>query len=319
MKKYYDFKTKNKSFIKVHEMLKEKGVKNNKFFLQIINKDLIGVDPYDPNLSKELKAAIVLECKENYWYYLREVARICSQSEGPILFKLNLANLASGYCISNNINIMTEVARLNHIINSINLRILYENLFFNNSSRIFDAKYEYSKEKIDQIITFKNNLPSYIKDLNNLKNIKAEPPAKDIKTLNSLCHGNSSKRIFFDNFCFMKYNQKFYTELIPYINTIADSIPHGIIINSSLGDLKDKEAFDYFTIQQSAVKFHECFYDIDLKKYKFPLILIRYNYQDLELDNEWYEEMCSMLENDQKSINNEILMNWTLSKHRKEL
>ena len=42
-------------------MLRERGVKNNKFMLTLYDPSLVGVDPYDPNLSDAMKFKIQKE------------------------------------------------------------------------------------------------------------------------------------------------------------------------------------------------------------------------------------------------------------------
>ena len=64
---YYDFDTANKSFLEMHYYLKQRGIKNNRFFLVLYDKDLAGVDPYDPTLSTIMKQKIFRECVSNYW------------------------------------------------------------------------------------------------------------------------------------------------------------------------------------------------------------------------------------------------------------
>ena len=59
--------TKNKSFLDMHHYLKSIGIKNNEFMLTLIDPDLDGVDPYDPNLNQLYKQKILRECITNYW------------------------------------------------------------------------------------------------------------------------------------------------------------------------------------------------------------------------------------------------------------
>ena len=73
IKRYYDFNTKNISALNLHVLLKKLGVKNNKEHLQIFNPSLIGIDPHDPLLKDNVKAAIIQECIHNYWYVYREI------------------------------------------------------------------------------------------------------------------------------------------------------------------------------------------------------------------------------------------------------
>ncbi len=55
MKIYYQMSTRNTSFIKMHQYLKAIGIKNNKFMLALLDPDLAGIDPHDPNLSAYYK------------------------------------------------------------------------------------------------------------------------------------------------------------------------------------------------------------------------------------------------------------------------
>ena len=103
----YDLETSNKSFLEVCNKLKSQGIKNNMFMLTIIDDDLIGVDPHKPDLSTEIKNKIIKECKNNIWYFLREVVRIPVQGGTSIKFNLNLANCAQIFCY--NLNIPTWV------------------------------------------------------------------------------------------------------------------------------------------------------------------------------------------------------------------
>ena len=54
-KKYYDFKTKNKSFLQLYDDLYKMGIKNNKFFLRLYDTTLQGIDPYSPVLPKDIR------------------------------------------------------------------------------------------------------------------------------------------------------------------------------------------------------------------------------------------------------------------------
>ena len=73
---YYQMETTNKSFLEMHYFLKAKGIKKNKFFLILYDRDLAGVNPRDPNLNEMMKAKIFRECMVNFWYFIREVVII---------------------------------------------------------------------------------------------------------------------------------------------------------------------------------------------------------------------------------------------------
>lgn len=105
-----DTKTKNKSFIKIHKVLKNLGIKNNKFFLILYDETLKGVNPHLDDLTDEQKVRIKAEISRNPWYFLREVIRIPVPG-GSIPYELNRGNLALSYCMLNSFNSITMLPR----------------------------------------------------------------------------------------------------------------------------------------------------------------------------------------------------------------
>jgi hypothetical protein len=91
-----DDKTKNTSFIRMAALYRDMGVKNHAFPLALHNPELQGVNPYDfAKLTVESMAAILYECKVNYWYYLREIARVPGGAvTDPIPYRANRGGIA---------------------------------------------------------------------------------------------------------------------------------------------------------------------------------------------------------------------------------
>lgn len=99
-----DVKTSNESFLRYASMLKSMGVKNHLFPLQIFNRELIGLDPFSPSLTFEEQIAIGLECKLNFYYFIREIARAPGGTpEDPIRFRANRGNMALFWLFFNHI------------------------------------------------------------------------------------------------------------------------------------------------------------------------------------------------------------------------
>jgi hypothetical protein len=102
--KYYDTGTANKSFLQVAKDLKQLGISNFYFILEIYDYSLVDVDPYSPNLTMDQISRIMTECTRNIWYYLREVCRIPSQGGAPVPFKANRGNIAQTWCVVHGID-----------------------------------------------------------------------------------------------------------------------------------------------------------------------------------------------------------------------
>lgn len=100
-----DTKTKNRSFVELADKYRLMGIENCFFHLALLQPELQGVDPYDPNLSAELMTKIIVECNLNPWYFYREVFRLPSQgSPKPDPLRANRGNIGVYWCYFNHID-----------------------------------------------------------------------------------------------------------------------------------------------------------------------------------------------------------------------
>lgn len=101
-----DVATSNQSFVRMAALYKKIGIQNHGFMLALINKDLIGLDPFSPHLTLEQKLAITLECKMNPWYYFREVAKAPSKTGNELVqFEANRGNIATLWLFFNHVTL----------------------------------------------------------------------------------------------------------------------------------------------------------------------------------------------------------------------
>lgn len=112
----HDWKTKNKSFLNLYNTLYKLGVKNNKFFLKIYDRDLIGIDVYKGIIPEDIQIKVLLEIIINPWYFLREICRIPVdglpiEPGGGSEFIADRNNIASWYCYLNGIDHYDSKAR----------------------------------------------------------------------------------------------------------------------------------------------------------------------------------------------------------------
>lgn len=100
-----DTKTTNTSFIRLAQLYKSMGIKNHMFHLALMQPELQGVDPHDPNLTEMQKLMIGTECRFNPWYFFREVVRIPPVAgPDPVQFRANRGNIALYWSFFNNID-----------------------------------------------------------------------------------------------------------------------------------------------------------------------------------------------------------------------
>lgn len=96
--------TTNQTFLRLATLYKDMGIKNNNFILALHNPELARVDPFNPNITTEEMVMIAIECKQNIWYYLREIARgPGSTIEIPLKFKANRGNISLIWLFLNHI------------------------------------------------------------------------------------------------------------------------------------------------------------------------------------------------------------------------
>lgn len=101
-----DYQTKNESFKRMVSLYHQMGVKNCLWPLALLQPQLQGVDPHSPDLTEEQKLAIGIECRYNFWYYLREVVRLPPVAgPEPVPYIANRGNLALSWTFLNNIDI----------------------------------------------------------------------------------------------------------------------------------------------------------------------------------------------------------------------
>lgn len=94
----------NESFVRLSSLYKSMNVRNHTFLLALHNPDLIGIDPHDPNLTLDEMAMIAVECKENFWYYIREVVRIPAVAGSEnIPFRASRGNIALYWLFFNHV------------------------------------------------------------------------------------------------------------------------------------------------------------------------------------------------------------------------
>ncbi len=107
-----DTMTKNRSFVELAAVYREMGIKNHSFILQLHNRSLQGVDPFSKNLTPQQALAIALECKENFWYFIREIARDpMGSDEFPLMLNINRGLVATYWMFFNSISVYLIMIR----------------------------------------------------------------------------------------------------------------------------------------------------------------------------------------------------------------
>ena len=330
------YTTKNNSFLKVYKFLKQKGIKNNAFFLELKDETLLNVDPFDENLTDEQKQRIIIECSRNIWYFLRECVRI--PGSGINRYEANLGNIAITWCCINNLNhycVMPRQCGKTFAEMAVMDWILY--FGGKNTEMILFAQQQSNLDNnMGRIKSIRNELPSYLRFMSNKdrdgsimdfkvlgNSIIKQAPGRSEESADNRGRGTSKPVMNYDEFAFIPYIKTQYQASILAQTTVARAaekagLPHFVSITTTAAFLNNESgiyAHDFFL---DSLEFHESFYDMNIDDIKRILrneakrnfIAIEYQYWDLGKGDDYFEEQCKALNYDKDAIDREVLNKW---------
>ena len=342
------YETKNKSFLKLAEVYHRLGVNNCAFHLALLQPELKDIDPFDENLPIEIKAKIVYECKHNFWYYLREVARIpVPGSLVPTQFQANRANIALYWFFFNHVMVLIVILRQTGKTTMLMALVVYllnfgtTNAFINFLTKSEGLKAETLKKVKDLF----EELPEYLnfstrKDIFNSDEIK-------IKDLDNTFKGNLSSAS-------PKQAEKVGRGFVSPINIIDEAAfteniaiamgamlmsgnaartsakinnqPFGTILATTAGNTDDRDGNYIYRIANAATVLDEHFFDCSnleelldtiyknsnagKNEAKRPIINITLSYRQLGYSEEWLKEKLAENISTPENIKRDIFNQW---------
>lgn len=279
----YDDTTRNLSFLKMTMTLSRMGIKNNIFPLAIHNRDLIGHDPHnltDPSI--ELRLAIAQECRDNLWYFLREVCRVPAEGGDPIAFRLHRGNLAMAWCYFVGLDFACLQPRqtgktMMAIILFAYVLYIYG---FNMSLWMLTHSADLAQKNVDRIKKVRNALPPYLvlrqgTDTDNKEGLshralensyKTAVAQKDRKQARNVLRGETVPSLHVDEFAHNYNIDISFPALMPATSTArklaaANGMPHSNIYTMTPAPLMDPSGEFSFQQLQKAFAFTEKLYD----------------------------------------------------------
>lgn len=294
---YIHSETTNVSFIKTAVLLKRAGVKNYDFMLKLYDKDLINIDPYDPDISLKEMGKVVTEMSKNYWYYLREIARVPVEGSstdvgGGSPFLLHRGNLAQAWCYEYNISHFFEAPRqfgkTTGSVQRYEWQFSYgttasTTIFMNmdkaasvsNLTRLKESR-ALLPEYLQMVYTLddKGNLKKDIDNVNEIKNKKlkntiiTKASARNVQNAERIGRGLTVGSLWFDELGHTLFNDTIWTAAIPAFskaseNAASNNKPYAISITTTPGDLDTAHGAFAFDLKEKAAKFTESLYDYD--------------------------------------------------------
>ena len=340
-----DMKTKNKEFIRLAALYRSMGVKNNEFILSLVDPDLQGVDPYDPQITPELVEKIQIECKNNFWYFIREIARDPAGSDdAPIMFRPNRGVISAYWLYFNHIVFILIMIRQTG--KSFGIDWLYTYLL-----NIALTKSEISQltkderlrgRELERLKSMELTLPFWMKrrsprdpgntevlKISALENtFKSYVPNKSPKIADQIGRGMTSANIGVDELAYI-FNNFITVQVMLSASLAAREVariknePYGTIFTTTSGKRDTPEGKYAYRLVSEAAVFSEAFYDCrnpeQLEKTicsassdgKTLRVNCTFNHQQLGYTDDWLRaRLREAMQEDQTQIEADYLNRW---------
>lgn len=349
------YETKNESFLRLAEIYHRMGVKNCAFHLALLQPELKDVDPFDENLPIEIKAKVLYECKENFWYALREVSRIpVPGSLVPTYFQANRANVSLYWFFFNHVMVLIVILRQTGKTTMLMELVKYllnfgsTNTFINLLTKSEGLKAETLKKVKDLF----DELPDYLnfstkKDIFNTDEVRLKEPINNSfkgalsssspKQAEKVGRGFTSPINLIDEAAFIDNIAIAMGAMLMSGNAARTAAEKngkafGTILATTAGNTDDRDGKYVYQLANAATTLDEKFFDVvDLKQLnelilknsnagknqvKRPIINITLSYRQLGYDDEWLEKKLAENISTPENIKRDIFNQWLSGSNR---
>lgn len=329
------YTTRNKSALKMYYAYKEMGIENCHFHLELKDEALIDVDPWDDNLTQEIKERIIVEISSNPWYFFREVCRIPEAGSTP--FEFHRGNIAIIWAILNDISFMTVMPRQTG--KTYTVACVYYWIFYwgtqNTTFMLFGNSESLVKNNLERIKKIRDETPEYMhlhkgKDnqhelsyeiLDNQIKIKA--PGNSKEDAMKVGRGFSTPIQWYDEFAFIPHIQHQYESALYAYGTVSqiakrNKLPYHKAISTTAAPQDNASGKWSYNFLTNCADFDESLYDMDIDEVKDHIhvtsnngvLRIEFMYYDLSKDDEYFERMVKETSGNWDTINREVLNMW---------
>lgn len=342
------YETKNQSFLKLANIYHGLGVKNCAFHLALLQPELKNIDPFDENLPIDIKSKVIYECKNNFWYFLREIARVpVPGSLVPTQFQANRANIALYWFFFNHITVLIVILRQTGKTTMLMMLVVYllnfgtTNAFINLLTKSEGLKAETLKKVKDLF----DELPDYLnfstkKDIFNSDLIKLNAfdnqfkgnlSSSSPKQAEKVGRGFTSPINIIDEGAFIENIAIAMGAMLMSGNAARTAAklnnkPYGTVIATTAGNIDDRDGNYIYKLATAATVLDELFFDCkdndDLvetiyknsnaskNEAKRPIINITLSYRQLGYSDEWLKEKLAENISTPENIKRDIFNQW---------
>lgn len=312
--------TTNISFLRLASLYREMGIKNHAFNLALIDRSLVGVDPFDPNLSLENQLKIAVECKLNPWFFFREILKAPAQAGSSAeRFQANRGNHALFWSFFNHITIiLIQIRQTGKSFSTDGLMTYLLNIRCKSTEINLLTKDDTLRSRnIQRLKEIDSELPFYLKqrgkgDINNTEELsiralgntyRAHVPQKSPKMAYNVGRGLSSPIFQIDEAPFQPNIGIALPAALAAGTALREKAalndePYGTIITTTAGKKDDKDGKYVYEMVQESAEWTERFFDC--KDHKELEQMVRknsrtgvarinatFNHIQLGKDNEW--------------------------------
>ena len=268
----------------MHYILKEMGIHNNVFFLQLYDESLADIDPLDEdNLTLAQKTSIHLEIRKNPWYFFREIIKI-PMTDIKLDFELTRATLAILWALLNDLHSYIVIPR--QCYKSYTVACFYCWLIYwgskNFTAAFFANNDSLVTQNLSRVKDIRESLPKYLNlktnaDTDNMHSlvyrtqdytntIITRAPGMNEDSANNVGRGASTMGQWYDEFAYIPYIWVQYGAAIPAYSTVAKAAErngshHHIVITTTAGSKKSKIGGWAYNFFESCAPFTEHLYD----------------------------------------------------------
>lgn len=338
-----DVNTKNQSFVRISALYRDMGIENHLFPLALLNPDLQGIDPFSPDLTLEQKMAIVLECRDNPFYFFREIARDAAGGGSGLPFRASRANMALYWLFFNHVTtLLVAIRQTGKTFSSTALFAYLLNVALERGRILTITKDEKLKaETMSRVKSMDDLYPYYLKqrskkDVANTDEIQVSSLGNKLMALLSSTskasagdkpRGFSAQVLYVDEIAFVPNIE----DMLPAATAVGNAardiakqldMPYGSIYTTTAGKKDDQSGRYTYRIIEESASFTEKFFDsanmqelhqtVRSNSPKGKLqVHCSFNHRQLGYTDEWLREKINEAPSTPDKINRDYFGIWT--------
>lgn len=278
-----DWDTTNQSFVRLAGVYKKMGVKNHAFHLALLDQSLKGVDPFDPNLTRLQMLAISRECKLNFWYFLREIARAPGKAGGKDKpFRATRGNISVFWLFFNHVTpIHIQPRQTGKSFGSNILTAYLMNIRCTGTEiNLLTKDEKLRSETIDRIKEIEHTMPFYLQQRTKTDRTNSEEltinffgnkyrthlPNPSEKLALNVGRGLSSPVFFIDEIAFLFHIAISLPAALAGGTALRETArennePYGSVFTTTAGKIDDRDGRYAYALVQGSAPWTETYYD----------------------------------------------------------